>query len=580
MQHWLSWVFKEQLMNIRQTAVGVAAAVILCLALCFPAWAETASSGEASFKLTEQSLDNLRQEGLPNEIVEKLEALKDQKFHTEDEFLEAVRQEIGNDQTGRYKAQILQQAADDIAEMKRTIEQLDQRVKELETEKAAQEDATRAIIRDALSTLGSKINESVALGGTLEVLAGSAETFQGPSAKVLRLNTAELDFEIQPNEWTLGTLIIEYIDGTNVIFPTTDGFEAGVDRINLDQGFLTIGDPQRFPPFLTGGRMIVPFGISTGDPVADVLTIEDPLTIEVFETKQDAILIGVGLPTPPLTPATPPVTPPRVRPLVINPLISSFSRALGHKPRPPQPLTPITPTPAPPLFNAGIYFFNGETARRLNRDWRPTDNMGATLGFRTKGNCGRPLDQLGGSFFCPWSIDVDVDYTNSVFDSLFLETEYQHFLSQIGFVPGAAASLKATLGPTSLVAEWNGAISNAIFTDDLGKQVSLEPSAWQITLGYQFDWNPWVEVIGAQGNYITIGYSQTHDLAGVKRLFQEEHITIGNAPKRRFLVSVGEWVMDNVKVAVEYSHNVDYPKEEGGTGHDANGFFLAITAVW
>src|SRR5260370_214004 len=41
-------------------------------------------------------------------------------------------------------------------------EQLEQRVTELEIAKAAQEDATRSIIRDALSKLGPNINEFVA----------------------------------------------------------------------------------------------------------------------------------------------------------------------------------------------------------------------------------------------------------------------------------------------------------------------------------------------------------------------------------------------------------------------------------
>ncbi len=617
-------LFKEQLLNIRQTAVPVAAAVLLCLALCFPSWAAADSAGEASFTLTEQSLDNLREEGLPNEILEKLEALKDQKFSTEDEFLEAVRQEIGNDQTVGYKEKILHHAADDIAEIKRISEvlqtqnraietlqsqnralmtrlaeleaardelaqkqeeaesrdekQLEQRVKELETEIAARDEATRSIIRDAVSTLGANINEYVALGGTLEVLTGTADVFVGRSERVLRLNTAQLDFEIQVNDWTLGSLVIEYDDGRDTLFLTSEGSEESVERINLDTAFLTIGDTQRFPPFLTAGRMIVPFGISTGNPVADVLTIEDPLTIEAFETREDAILIGVGFPTPPLTPATPPVTPPRVRPLVLNPLM----RLLGYEPPPtptPRP-TPITPTPAPPLFNMGIYLYKGDTQGIYSKNWRKSENFGATLGFRTKGNCGRPYDQLRGSAFCPWSIDVDINYNNSVFDSRFLEDEYRSFLRQIGFVGGMAASVKGTLGPASLVGEWNGATSRAWFTDELGNPVSIKPSAWQISLGYQFDWNPWVQAIGAQGNYIAIGYSGSHDLAGVMRVFGGALTRVGAVPKRRFLVSVGEWVLDGLKFAVEYSHIVDYSKNEGGTGHSADGIFSQLTYEW
>jgi hypothetical protein len=634
MQHCLGGVFKEQLMNIRQTAVSVATAVFLCLATCFPSWAAAASAGEASFKLAEQSLDNLRQKGLPDETLKKLEALKDQKFNTEDEFLEAVRQAIGNDQTVRYKEQILQHAADDIAEIERITEvlqaqkaaiealqeqnralmkrlaeleaaqkdrarkqaeadrllivevekkehkQLEQRVEELETEEAAREEATRSIIRDALSTLGSKINESVAFGGTFEVTGGSAQVFEGRSERVLRFTTLDFDFDIQVNDWTLGTARIRYDDSIGKLFLTSEGFEDPVDRLNVDTANVRIGDPQRFPPFLVAGRMYAPFGISTGDPVADVLTLDDPLTIEVFETREDVILLGVGLPTPPLTPPKPPVTPPPVRPLVLNPLVSYLSRAIGYKPRPPRPLTPITPTPAPPLFNGGIYIYNGNTEKARIDNWKLSENFGATLGFRTKGNCGRPYDQLVGSAFCPWAIDIDVDYNSSVFDSLFLESEYRDFLRQIGFVPGMAAHVKANLGRVSLVAEWNGATSYANFTDGLGNPVRIKPSAWQITLGYQFDWNPWVEAIGLQGNYVAIGYSQSHDLAGVTRVIGGVRTRVGNVARRRFVVSVGEWVLGGVRIALEYTHNEDYGKSEGGTGRSADGIFSQLTYEW
>jgi hypothetical protein len=622
--------FKELLMNICRTALPVAAAMSLCLTLYPPSWAIAASAGEGSFQLTEQVLEDLRQEGLPSDILKRLKSLKDREFRSEDAFLEAVRQELGKDQTTRYQQQILQYATDDIAAMKRAIEtlqaqnqaqakrlaeleaaqheraqkpeaaepqtmrgqsesrerkQLEQRVKELELAETAREAASRSIIRDALSTLGSKINEFVTLGGTLEVLMGSAQVFEGQSERVLRLSTAQLDFEIQASDWALGNLVVQYDDGTGETFRTTEGFETGVDRINIDTASITIGNPQRFPPFVTAGRIIVPFGISTGNPVADVLTIEDPLTIEAFETKEDAILMGVGLPTPPLTPAAPPVTPPPVSPRVLNPLVSALAKHLGYKPPPiPPPLpTPMTPKPPPPLFTAGIYLYNGDTRdAQINprRGSWPTTNYGATLGFHTKGHCGRPYDQLRGSAFCPWSIDVDVDFNNSLFDSRFLAREYRGFLNQIGFVPGLAGSVKATLGPLALVGEWNGAIGQATFTDDLGTSINIKPSAWEISLGYQFDWNPWVEAIGAQGTYLAIGYSQSTDLAGVSRVFEGVRTRVGTVPKRRFLVGAGEWFLDNLRLAIEYSYNQDYRVAEGGTGNSAHGVFVQLTAVW
>jgi len=139
---------------------------------------------------------------------------------------------------------------------------------------------------------------------------------------------------------------------------------------------------------------------------------------------------------------------------------------------------------------------------------------------------------------------------------------------------------KSNLGPFSIVWEWNGALNEAEFTDDLGRNILIAPSAWQVALGYQFCWNPSVEAIGAQGTYFTIGYSESHDLAGVTRTIAGEDVRVGFVPRKRFLVSVGEWVFETVRVAVEYSHIVDYSEAEGGTGHSSKGVFGMLTYEW
>lgn len=457
----------------------------------------------------------------------------------------------------------------------REQEDLERRVEELETAKVAHEDATRSIIRQTFSEWGSRINEFVVLGGTFEMLAGWVQDFEEPSENVLRLDTFEFDFEVRVNDWVQGNLVVEYADGLDLLFTSDGEDQFGLDRINVDTAFLTVGDTTRFPPFGLFGRMIVPFGISTGDPVADVLSIGDPLTVEAFETKEDAMLVGIEFPTPPLARPTPMPAPPPVKPLVLNPLVSALSRSLGYKPfpTPPPERAFVTPSPALPPFNAGVYFYNGDTRDQASQGgWSPGEHFGATVGYRTRRGCSY--------FFCPWSIDLDVDYNNSVFESQFLEFEYRPFLDEIGFVPGMAASLKANLGPVALVAEWNGAIEHTEISRDLVTPVRIMPSAWQISLGYQFGWEPWVEEIGAQGTYLTAGYSESRDLAGVVRLIGEEPNRVGFAPKRRFLVGAGEWVLEGFRVAIEYSHDVDYPKSEGGTGKSANSVLSQLTYEW
>jgi hypothetical protein len=465
---------------------------------------------------------------------------------------------------------------------------LEQRVEELETSKVAQEDATRSIIRQSVSRLGSNINEFVVFGGTVEVLSGWEQDFQDNSESVLRLNTAELDFEIQVNDWVRGSLIIEYDDGADSLFTTTSDDESTVDRFNIDTAFVTLGNVEQFWPYAVTGRMIVPFGISTGDPVLDALTINDPLTIELFESREDAILIGAAFPTRPLAPPVEIPSPPPVRPMLVRPFVSKLAQSLGYKPLPTPPPTPgfTTLPPDPPPFNVGVYAYQGETFDRLSREdeWSPDGHWGATVGYRTKGYCqpsGAASEDVGWLHaFCPWTLDVDVDYNHSVFDSNFLGFEYQRWLDQIGFVPGMAASLKANLGPVGFVAEWNGALKDATFNDDLRRARSIKPSAWQVALVYQFDWNPSVETLGTQGTYATVGYSESRDMRGVSRLSGGLAERVGFVPEKRFLVGIGEWVTDGVRIAVEYAYVQDYSRNNGGTGKHANGVFTMLTFEW
>ena len=330
----------------------------------------------------------------------------------------------------------------------------------------------------------------------------------------------------------------------------------------------------------------------------DVLNIEDPLTLEVFEAKEDVILIGLEWPTPPPPPRIPPTMfpPPKVRPLLFNPLVSKISRHLGYHPLPQAPATVNRiPVPVNPrTFNTAIYFYNGTTVRRADVDDH-IEHLGATFGYRTQGTSAQQIPIIFPCPCSPWSLDVDVDFNSSVFDSQFLEFEYLAFLDQIGYVPGMAASLKSMLGPTSVVLEWNGAINRAEFTDDVGVDRNITPQAWQVSVAYQFDWNPGITTIGTQGTYVTLSYSESQDLAGARREIRRlepgtmpgdpgmttvEQVRVGFAPEKRLLVGLGEWVLDGLRVAFEYSYNVDYPMSAGGTGRSADAYTGMLTYEW
>jgi hypothetical protein len=370
-------------------------------------------------------------------------------------------------------------------------------------------------------------------------------------------------------------MVLEHFDGGDVLFSTNEGEEFGIDRLAVRRGFITIGDTTRYPLYVTSGRDVVPFGISTGDPVADVLTIVDPLTVEVFEMREDFILFGFEMPVPPPPPlASPgrPAAPDAPRPLLFNPMARFLANSICPYCGPPEtiPRNQWPPVACVAPYTGAIYFFNGDTTPGIDEE-NHIEQMGGTLGYRTKGLI---------SGWVPWNVQAAVDVNSSVFDSNFLQFEYRRFLDQIGFVPGAAAHVRSAFGPVGLILEWNGALSDADFVDDAGNPISIAPQAWQVAINYQFDWNPSVEVIGAQGTYLAVGYSESSDLAGVTKIVDPLNpvpLRVGFVPERRFSIGIGEWVLEGLRVAIEYSHVIDYDEAEGGTGNSANGYFMQMT---
>jgi hypothetical protein len=467
----------------------------------------------------------------------------------------------------------------------KTERPLDARIKELEIIQAAHESATRQIIQDSLSKIGPNINRFIALSGAVEFVASRSRDFVaeidtlhpfgrvGPPKDSLALGTVELDFDIKVSDWLKGAVVLTYDKGTDVLFPTSIGTIAGVDRITLDRTHILIGDEMQFPILARFGFEVLHFGTSTGVARVDTLSIGTPLTTQVFENRQTAAGIEFAFPTPPLTPPPAPVVIPPVRPLVLAPLVSRAARWLGYTPLP-QRLTPPVPVrppvPLPPFYGSIMVYKGSED---FGPDRTDIQDFNASLGFRTRGHCGKFYEELQSSLVCPWTLDTHVDYSTNVFESIFLHSSYLRFLNQIGSVPGIAWSVKASFGPFAFVGEVNSAIDEAFFFDGLGISRNITPMTWQVALAYQFDWNPWMKEIGAQGNFISVAYSGSHDMAGAIALINGVATRIGFVPENRLFITAGEWVMEDLKVAVEYSVSWDYSPSHGGTGEVVHGIF-------
>jgi hypothetical protein len=60
-----------------------------------------------SFKMTEQSLENLRSEGVPDVVLGQIQIMEDKQFPGEKRFLAALKTAIGDEQADRFKSLIL-----------------------------------------------------------------------------------------------------------------------------------------------------------------------------------------------------------------------------------------------------------------------------------------------------------------------------------------------------------------------------------------------------------------------------------------------------------------------------------------
>lgn len=84
--------------------------------------------------------------------------------------------------------------------------------------------------------------------------------------------TLDIEFGYQPCDWFRGDIFITWDDET---------------PLEIDEGFVTLGDTETFPLFLTAGKLTLPFGLF------ETSMISDPLSQEVGEIKTYAVAIGI-----------------------------------------------------------------------------------------------------------------------------------------------------------------------------------------------------------------------------------------------------------------------------------------------
>jgi hypothetical protein len=201
-------------------------------------------------------------------------------------------------------------------------------------------------------------------------------------------------------------------------------------------------------------------------------------------------------------------------------------------------------------FQAGAYVFNGATDNR--KRGKHLEHYGATLGYEQK------TDLL--------SFDVGVDWIDSVFDTDGLTSAFPELQARPkrAYTPGVSLHGRLGMFGFSLIAEYVGATRRVHFArltaDDEPLDVKTMPEAWQVELGYM------TKLFGIRP-FVAFNYSRTTDM-------------LGAFPERRVLATVGSFITDNIRLALEYSHEDDYPIQQGGTGRSSDGWLLRLTYEW
>lgn len=124
----------------------------------------------------------------------------------------------------------------------------------------------------AAETLEDKLKDHLTISGTIEVEASSVESFDGSKEEDVALATADFGIEAKLVDWAVGTLALTWDDEE--------------DKVTVDEAYITLGGTEKIPASLKAGRFYLPFG------VFETAAISDPLTLEAFETREDAVMAG------------------------------------------------------------------------------------------------------------------------------------------------------------------------------------------------------------------------------------------------------------------------------------------------
>ena len=193
----------------------------------------------------------------------------------------------------------------EMEQLKQQIQQLTQRITELEQDKKtletsgepdvmfpAEAETSQAVPEQLLRTRvqqairkemrarmeaegeAQKINQYVTMFGLVEVEVVFGEDFENDSFSEFNVATVELGFDAQVSEWATGHIRALYEGGEDD------------DDLDIDAATIWLGNYEKFPVLMTAGKFYMPFGNF------ETNMVQDSMTLEIGEIN--AMGMGVG----------------------------------------------------------------------------------------------------------------------------------------------------------------------------------------------------------------------------------------------------------------------------------------------
>lgn len=159
-------------------------------------------------------------------------------------------------------------------EMMHMVKTLKDRVEQLELQLAQQARKVEEVESTAEEAVSRSGFGGVEFHGAVEVEVAGGEDHTGADGSDIALATVELGFDFSAfDDWVTGTFVALHEDDDS-------------DPWVVDEANFTIGNTERYPVYLTAGRMYVPFGNF------ETNLVSDPLTLELGEAQEASVLVG------------------------------------------------------------------------------------------------------------------------------------------------------------------------------------------------------------------------------------------------------------------------------------------------